>query len=84
MSIPKLCLKYQITQGAIIPIIKGKSWKKIEGPREAQKPHLTPDIVREIRAKRETGMTLKALAAEYGMSLGAIGMIVTRQTWKEI
>jgi Mor family transcriptional regulator len=82
MSIPSLCIKYQITMGAIIPIIKGKTWRKIAGPRERQKKHLTREVRDEIRAKRVAGAILKDLAKEYDMSIGAIHALCDGTTWQ--
>jgi len=81
MSIPKLCQKYDVSQGAVIPIIKGLTWRHVIGPREKQKKQLTPELRTAIRAKRAAGATIVALAREFGMSVGAIGMLVKNQTW---
>jgi hypothetical protein len=46
---------------------------------------LTESTVREIRVRYASGgTTLRALAAEYGVSFGQIGYVVNRRTWKHV
>lgn len=45
---------------------------------------LTEEKVREIRRKRKEGVTLRALAGEYGVSRGAIVFITTYKTWRHV
>lgn len=45
---------------------------------------LTSHLVREIRAERRAGKTLRAIAAAYGVSSGNIEAIVKKRTWKHV
>ena len=45
---------------------------------------LSAECVREIRAKRTAGISLKVLAAEYGCSIPLISKIARRVIYKEI
>lgn len=46
---------------------------------------VTPDQVREIRARYAAGgITQMELAAEYGLGRSGINFILTRHTWKEV
>lgn len=46
---------------------------------------LTDESVREIRQRYAAGgVTYKALAAEYGVTFGAISHVVSRRTWKHV
>jgi hypothetical protein len=45
---------------------------------------LTEKQVIEIRKKRESGVTLRALAKEYKVAKGTILFIVQRKTWKHL
>lgn len=45
---------------------------------------LRPDLILSIRAKRNTGVYLKKLAAEYGVSTCTISQICRRETWRHI
>jgi|SRR6185436_6169204 len=83
MTLLALSAKYGVTLGSIIPLVKGKHWRRVVGPREPQKRQLTQDQRVAIIAKRATGATLKELAKEFNMSVGAIHMLVTEQTWKK-
>jgi hypothetical protein len=38
----------------------------------------------EIRARHADGVKIAKLAADYGVSRGAIGHVVRNQTWKEV
>lgn len=42
---------------------------------------LTEAQVREIRAKRLAGKTLKMLSAEYGVGISNVGMLTRGKTW---
>lgn len=45
---------------------------------------LTEDTVREIRRRRDTGETLKALAVAYDVSFGLIWQIAKRRAWRHV
>lgn len=45
---------------------------------------LTDADVIQIRADRAAGRSLKAIAADYGVSFGLISLIALRQIWKHI
>jgi hypothetical protein len=46
---------------------------------------LTDEIVRTVRSRHAAGgVTLTALAAEYGVSLQVMWMAVTRRTWRHV
>jgi len=45
---------------------------------------LSIEQVREIRAKRYSGQSVKNLAAEYGVSKGRISEIVHQKTWRRV
>lgn len=45
---------------------------------------LTPDLVREIRHRADSGETQTVLAADYGVSGSTISLIVNRKIWKDI
>ena len=57
-----------------------------EKPRpKIRRPHkLTADDVRAIRVEHERGATMRALAAAYGVSAGAISHIVHRVNWRHV
>lgn len=44
----------------------------------------TENDVREVRARRATGATFRALAEEYGVSYATVWNVINRQTWKHI
>ena len=44
---------------------------------------LTADAAADIRTRRAAGETLKALAAEFGVSTGAIWFVAAGWTWRE-
>lgn len=45
---------------------------------------LTADDVREIRRLRTEGLTLKVIAARFGVTFTNVDMIVNHQTWKHV
>lgn len=45
---------------------------------------LTPDLVREIRARRHSGVSFSSLAAAYELSIGHVFRIVNRQAWRDV
>ncbi|HYH67677.1 MAG TPA: HNH endonuclease [Urbifossiella sp.] len=45
---------------------------------------LTADRVREMRAKRQAGAKLTALALEYGVTPQAAQLVVSRQVWRHV
>lgn len=45
---------------------------------------VNPQIVREIRSLRRSGMTYGDLARRYGLDETSIGRIVKRQTWRDV
>ena len=45
---------------------------------------LTEADVLDIRRERENGDTLKTIGQAYGVTLGNVGLIVNRKTWKHI
>ena len=45
---------------------------------------LTLQAVREIRARWDAGEKLATIAAAYGVSIGWVSLIGTRQRWKEV
>lgn len=45
---------------------------------------LSIEQVREIRAKRDNGQSMRAIAAEYGVSGGRISEIVHRKSWRRV
>ena len=72
----------------IAALPRGEAWRQ-RHPRQAQGERvggskLTADKVREIRRLRSEGWTLERLADEFGVRIGTIRFIVTRQTWKHI
>ncbi len=44
----------------------------------------TMEIAREIRQKRTSGVSIKQLASDYGMSTGNIQQIIYNKTWQEV
>lgn len=48
------------------------------------KRKLTDQAVREIRARWDAGEKLETIAAAYGVSIGWVSLIGTRQRWKEV
>ena len=53
------------------------------GVRNSQ-ARLTPDLVREIRARHAAGASMRSLAPNYGISPSGVRKIVRRLTWKEV
>lgn len=45
---------------------------------------LNPILVREIRSKRQEGMSLTSLANQYGVHFATIARIALRVTWKHV
>ena len=45
---------------------------------------LTDEKIREIRKRREGGEFLKDIAADYGVSMGHVGLICQRKTWAHV
>lgn len=45
---------------------------------------LTENAVREIRARRDSGMLQKDIAAQYGISRRTVGQIIKRERWKQV
>jgi len=51
---------------------------------QASQSKLTEDQVRAIRARRQSGATLRALANEYGVTHRAIRLCALRQSWTHV
>lgn len=73
--------EFGVTQGSIVPILDGVTWKEV--PRDAykipkRKAHLTPEQNEEIKTKRASGVSVQALAQEYNVSIGAIYAILLK------
>ena len=55
-------------------------WLLMRAPTNAK---LTPEQVKDVRRlRREYGMTMPALAAQFGVSAATIADILYRRTWK--
>jgi hypothetical protein len=60
--------------------------------RAGQNPHgathgrakVTPDVVRELRSRWDTGESQTDLAHEFGITQGTVGKIVRRELWKGV
>lgn len=52
--------------------------------REEFKPKLSPQKVREIRARAEAGATQQSLADEFGVSRATVGDALSRRTWADV
>lgn len=48
------------------------------------KTNLTVERVREIRTQREQGVSLRVLAARYGLTAGGVSAIVHRRNWRHV
>lgn len=83
---------------AISNIVNRKTWKHLpliagEGPVKRGVHHLgannansvmTPDTVRELRALREAGLSLNALARKFQIAKRTVHHIVHRRTWAHV
>jgi hypothetical protein len=59
--------------------------RKVQPRSEHVNAKLTPDQVREIRCRYDSGAALQAhLAKEYGVSQRTVSLIVRRETYKDI
>jgi Mor family transcriptional regulator len=72
----RLATKFEVSQGMIYGIIKGRQG--------GQSPKVNPDQVREIRALHSQGMGQRALARKFSLSQGCIYGIIHRLSFKEI
>lgn len=45
---------------------------------------LTDDIVRQIRAQRFQGMTLKSIAAAHGIHVSTVSLVANRKSWRHV
>jgi len=76
-------------QGPIAPL-KGEAWRAVYGrraqPRGEQlwNAKLTVEDVREMRRRRTTGASLRALAESFGVHLSLVHRICNRQAWKHV
>lgn len=99
-SLKSLAIKYGVSDPAIRMILTGKGWKHVgDSPAYVPKTSrlnslkgsqvhaakLTEEQVREIRLKRSVGgYSVRQLSAEYGLTIGTIGNIIRRYTWKHV
>jgi transposase len=81
---------FGISRQNVNNIVRGRSWMHVGGPmapperRKRKGEKLTEQQVREIRASAEAGAPLDLLATEYGITRGAVYMIVTRRRWPNV
>lgn len=87
---------YGVSQGAVSGAVYGNNWKHLPPPsprnipaicevaEKRQGSRFKESQVLEIRRLRSEGLKLKVIAEVYGVSQGAIAMIVYRHTWKHI
>lgn len=57
---------------------------RTEQAQNQRKTIATPGIVAQMRARREAGESVRALAVAYGMSRSNAEMILTGKTWKNV
>ncbi len=94
---PFLASCYGVAQSTISKIVRQYRWSSVpsesdlsnlwvDSKRGERSPcaKLTEQKVREIRAKYASGEMQKTLAAEYGVSKGAILSVVHRKTWTHL
>lgn len=74
---------YGLSTATISRVVHRKTWAHVSQddlPYEvapSRKPKVTPEQVLEIRRRRATGASLRALAADYGVSVAHISGICT-------
>lgn len=71
-----------ISQRQVSDIVTGRCWAPVK--RVVTKHHLSPDIVRSIRAANDNGLSQSALARQHGITQSGVWRIVHRLTWKNI
>lgn len=86
--------RFGVSKGMVASVVKGRMRAEAGGPiavppedqAGANNPsaRLTEDDVRSIRTRYEAGTTQAALAAEFGVTAGAIAHIVRGNTWKHV
>ncbi len=64
-------------------VAKGRQGDKARQGTANGRSKLSPEDVAEIRKKHASGVSISAIAREYGVSRPNIRFIVTRVTWKE-
>lgn len=89
MPYERIGARFNIHNATVHNIVHAQSWKHVDAdtyvpPSGDARYRLTEDDVRAIRRLRQDGMTLKALAARYGVHLGYVHNICTRKSWRHI
>lgn len=77
--------EYGVSKEAIDSIISRNNWYWLPGERAARRHrgNLTPEIVREVRARSAAGAKNMDLAIQFGLARPTISTIVNRKTYRD-
>jgi hypothetical protein len=87
--------RYGVNNRNISQIAQRKTWRHVDdgiecaprrcrGEQRGKVAKLMEQQVREIRAAAAEGVLHKDLAAQYGVSRSAVGLLVKRKTWSHV
>lgn len=83
-----LAVELGIGRHTIVDIVRGRSWKWLDGPplerKRRYRTKITEDIVRSIRAQAAAGVTRAQLAAAHGLDVSMVRNIILRLQWKHV
>lgn len=92
----ELARQYGLSEGTVRAAATGVTWQHVDGPAPVAggvglcrgegraTARLTADAVRQIRAAYATGASPTALAARFGVSVGAVHAVRTGRTWRHV